>query len=73
MNIQAEKIELIELLAKTQNEGILKQIRSIFKSASEDGRISIEQYNKEIEAAEKRIKKGKYTRHEDMIREAAKW
>jgi ABC-type hemin transport system substrate-binding protein len=73
MNIHSEKLELIELLAKTENEGILKKIRSIFKLASEDGRISIEQYNKEIEAAEKRIKKGKFTKHEDLLREAAKW
>jgi hypothetical protein len=73
MNIQAEKLELLELLLKTENEGVLKRIRSVFKSANEDERVSIEQYNKEIEAAEKRIKKGKFTKHEDLMREAEKW
>lgn len=73
MNIQVEKLELMELLLKTENESILKKVRSVFKSAGKDERVSIAQYNKEIEAAEKRIKKGKYTRHEDVMREAEKW
>jgi len=73
MNIKAEKLELIEMLAKTENEGILKKIRSIFTSATEEPRATIAQYNKEIEAAEKRIKNGKYTSHDDLMREAKKW
>jgi len=73
MNIQAEKLELMEMLLKTENEAVLKKIRSIFTSSKENARITIEQYNKEIEAAENRIKGGKFVRHEDVLRESEKW
>jgi hypothetical protein len=73
MNIQAEKLELMEMLLKTENEAVLKKIRSIFNSSKGNARITIEQYNKEIEAAESRIKKGKFVRHEDVVRESEKW
>ncbi len=73
MNIQAEKLELLEMLLKTENETVLKKIRSIFTGTKEGSRITIEQYNKEIEAAESRIKKGKFVRHEDVVRESEKW
>jgi hypothetical protein len=73
MNIQAEKLELMEMLLKTENEAVLKKIRSIFNSSKGNARITIEQYNKEIEAAENRIKKGKFIRHEDVVRESEKW
>jgi hypothetical protein len=73
MNIQAEKLELMELLLKTDNETVLKKIRSIFNGSKSNSRITIEQYNKEIEAAESRIKKGKFVKHEDVLRESEKW
>lgn len=73
MNLSSEKLELMELLLKTESEAVLKKIRTIFNTYKEDSRISIEQYNKEIEAAEKRIKKGKFVKHEDVARESEKW
>lgn len=73
MNIQAEKLELMELLLKTESESVLKKVRSVFKSLGNTDRTTLEQYNKEIEAAEKRIKKGKFTKHSDVERESEKW
>jgi hypothetical protein len=73
MNIQAEKLELMEMLLKTENETVLKKIRSIFNGSKENTRLTVEQYNKEIEAAESRIKKGKFVKHEDVMRESEKW
>lgn len=68
MNVQAEKLELVRMLLNTEDQVILKKIRAIFKSASQDeGRISIRQYNKEIDAAEKRITKGKFVTHEEVL------
>lgn len=73
MNIQAEKLELMELLLRTENEKILKKVRAIFSSEQKEQRISIEQYNKEIDAAIKRINKGNFTKHEDIEQESATW
>lgn len=37
------------------------------------GRISIEQYNEEIEASEQEYESGKYTTHADFKNEIKKW
>lgn len=73
MNIQAEKLELMELLLRTENETVLKKLRAVFSSEKKEERISIKQYNKEIDAAIERIKKGKFVKHEDLERESASW
>jgi hypothetical protein len=36
-------------------------------------KISVKQYNDEIAQAEKRIKSGKFTSHEQVIREMREW
>ena len=41
--------------------------------AEEEGPISIEQYNREIEEAEKEIDNGTWISHEEVVRESAKW
>ena len=58
---------------RTENEKILKKIRAVFSSEVKGTGISIEQYNKEIDAAVQRIKKGKFVKHEDIERESAAW
>jgi hypothetical protein len=73
MNIQAEKLELLELLLRTENETVLKKIRAVFNSSKATSRVSIKQYNIELKAAEKRIKKGKFITHEDLEAEMEKW
>lgn len=68
MDLQAEKLELVKMLLSTENERVLKQIKAIFRAASRsEKRISVSQYNKELLAAEKRIKKGKFASHQDVI------
>ena len=39
----------------------------------ESERISIEQYNKELDQANARIDSGEYTSHEDVKKESEKW
>lgn len=73
MNIQAEKLELMELLLHTDSEKVLKKIRAAFNSEKQGKRISLPQYNKEIDAAIARIKKGKFVKHDDLEKESASW
>ncbi|MBN1949894.1 MAG: hypothetical protein JW801_01745 [Bacteroidales bacterium] len=58
------------VLTKSQKESILEMIKSF---TSKSGRISVEQYNEELTAAEERIAKGSYVSHEDLEKEAEKW
>jgi hypothetical protein len=73
MNIQAEKLELLELLLRTDNESVLKKIRAVFNASKATPRITVKQYNLELKAAEKRIKNGKFITHEDLEAQMEKW
>ena len=72
MNIQAEKIHLAQLILETEDETILKKIKSLFKLRTKS-RISIRAYNEEIEKSEKQIRQGKYLTQEDLEKQAEKW
>jgi len=61
-------------LSKSQKESMLSMIKSfVGNKESKTKRISIEQYNKELQAAEKRISEGKYVTHDKLKAEAKKW
>jgi len=61
-------------LSKGQKESLLSIMKSFLdKGKGKTKRISAEQYNQELEEAEKRISKGKYTTHESLKAEAKKW
>lgn len=61
-------------LSKGQKESILSLVKSFLeKDDKKTKRVSVKQYNKELEEAEKRISEGKYTTHESLKAEAKKW
>lgn len=60
MNIQAEKLKLIDLLLKTDNPSIIEKIKSLFQLEEQIDiweELSYEQKN-EIEEAFQEVKKG---------------
>ena len=63
MNIQAQKIELIQLLLRTTKPNIIKKIKAVFEaegtSMYTDTTMTMEQLEKEIEEAEADIKAGR--------------
>lgn len=62
------------LLSEDQKESLLSMMKSFLgKSEKKTNRISIEQYNKELEDAEKRINEGQFVTHESLKEEALKW
>ncbi len=68
MNIQAEKIELAQLLLQTEDVSVLKAIKNIFKSEKKDfwDELSDEQ-KAEIEEGERQIERGECSNFEDFI------
>ncbi len=61
-------------LSKVQKESMLSLVKSFLeKSDEKTKRVSVKQYNKELEEAEKRIGEGEYVTHESLKAEAKKW
>jgi len=62
-------------LGKEEKQSILSVIKSFLKlkEISFPQRLSIEQYNKELEEAEARYDAGHFTSLEDAIKEAESW
>ena len=69
MNIQAEKIELAQLLLQTEDVSVLEAIKNIFKSEKKDfwDELSLEQ-KAEIEEGEKQIERGEYVLYEAIMK-----
>ncbi|MCF0057945.1 hypothetical protein [Dyadobacter sp. CY356] len=64
----------LTLLNKEEKESILGLIKSFLKSKNgENDRISIEQYNNELDEAVKRIKNGVYLSQEEVENQSGKW
>ena len=76
MKVTAIKTEFntyLPLLSSAQQNLVLEMIKSILHIDNKESRISIEQYNLEIETALKEVMQGKYVSHETVIKESKKW
>jgi len=71
--IDTEIIASLPLLGEDEKISILGVIKSYLHLKEDSARISVLQYNKEIEDAEERIDLGKFSTQEDVEREAAQW
>lgn len=69
MNIQLEKLELIKLLAETNDESIITSIKNIFNSEKKDWWDELSEEQKfEIEEGERQIKRGEFILFEDLMK-----
>ena len=81
MNIETEKLYLIEQLIKVRDAAILRQLKEILDNESEsivgygvNGEpITAEKFVNRVQEAEKRIAAGDFTSQEDVEREAENW
>lgn len=81
MDIQTEKLHLIEELARLQDIRIIEQIKQLLKQKNNPvvgyeingDPITRKQLVKRIEEAEKRIDNGEYTTQKDLEKEAENW
>lgn len=67
---QALKLELLEWLATVHDK---KTILELSKWKEEHQRISLEQYNKELDEADNEIDKGKYYTQQELEAQAKSW
>jgi hypothetical protein len=80
MDIQAEKLRLIEELARIQDIHIIEQIKQLLKRQNpvvgygiNGNAITRKQLIKRIEDAEQRIDNGEYITQEDLEKESENW
>ena len=68
MDIQLEKIELIKLLAETENPSIIKSIRKVFQKEMKDwwDELSDEQ-KASIKEGEREIENGEYVTQDEFF------
>lgn len=69
-SLEEEKNELAIKVLSLKDQGIVQEINSIIDELIPPvgKRTTIKQFNKEIEQAEKEIKAGNYTKHEDVVK-----
>lgn len=72
--IDKELISYFTLLDDRQKETLLEMIKSFLKPGnSSTERISIEQYNRELDEAIERIEKGEFVTMEELLKEMKTW
>lgn len=72
--IDKELISYFTLLDDRQKETLLEMIKSFLKPDNgSTERISVEQYNKELQEANERIEKGEFVTMEELLKEMKTW
>jgi hypothetical protein len=71
--IKKELDTYLPLLSSSQQALILDMVKNILHVDTKGKRISIEQYNLEIEAAMKEVKAGKVISHDEVVNKTKKW
>ena len=74
MDINAEKAHLIKELQQVEDLSLLRAIKAMLHyGLRHEGRISIEQYNRELDEAEAEIDRGEFITHEDFKKQMTAW
>jgi hypothetical protein len=71
--IKKELNAYLPLLSNRQQEILLDMVKNLLNIDKKEKRISVEQYNKEIEASMKQINEGKFVTHAEVLKQSKKW
>ena len=72
-SIRNQVEDYLPMLSLKQQALVLEMIKSLLNVDNDSKRISIEQYNKELDDAVARIERGEFIDHEDALKEISKW
>jgi len=79
MNIQVDKMEVMELLVNVKSQSLVNRIKSILKKEMIVGYttagepLTLKQYNARLAKAEEQIANGEVTSQEDFEKESEQW
>ena len=74
MDINIERSLLIKELQQVEDLSLLRAIKAVLHyGLKNEGHISIEQYNRELEEAEAEIDRGEFISHEELKKQMKAW
>jgi hypothetical protein len=75
MNIHEEKKTIIERFKQINDKSLINAIKGLLDSAQKDAtnRTTLEEYNEELNQADKEIAEGKGVKHTIFKEQVAKW
>lgn len=76
MDLQTRKLYFIESILSIANEKTIEKLEALLKKEQENEdnqRISIEQYNRELEEANSRIDRGDFLTQDEVEKMSRKW
>jgi predicted transcriptional regulator len=74
MDINAERALLIKEIKQVEDISLLQAIKAVLHyGLKNEGRISIEQYNRELDEAEAEIDRGEFITHEELKKQMKTW
>ena len=74
MDIKIERSLLIKELQQVEDLSLIQAIKAVLHyGLKNEGRISIEQYNRELEEAESEIDRGEYITQEELKKQMKAW
>lgn len=63
----------LPLLSERQQEILMDMVKNFLHIDKNEKRISVAQYNKEIDASVKQIKEGKVVSHSEALKQSKQW
>ncbi len=74
MDINSEKAILMKEIEQLEDISLVRVLKSILHyGLKNEGRISIQQYNKELDEADAEIEKGEFLTHDEARKEVRSW
>jgi hypothetical protein len=74
MDINSEKAILIKEIEQLEDVSLVRILKSMLHyGLRNEGRISVEQYNRELEEADAEIERGEFLTHEEALKEIRSW
>lgn len=73
MTTVAIRKKLVDYMKIADDKKVKAMYALLEEDIEQDGRISIEQYNKELEEAEAEFEKGEFITHAEAIKQMKKW
>jgi len=72
--IEQELLQYILQLDEAEKRSVLQMPKTFVKGRGKQAsRISIEEYNQELQEAEEEYERGEYTTHESFVKSIKKW
>jgi hypothetical protein len=76
MDLQTRKLHFIESILSIGNEKVIEKLEALLKKEQQKDdskRISIEQYNQELEEADAEIDRGEFYTQDEVEKMSRKW